>query len=223
MGEAKDVEDVCQTFEEMLSSTMPEDTFAGDPKGFLQKPDFKRAKQKVGASDGKKAGKSMFASSAWKTRFFVLDGMMLKYFAGEAMSKELGSIHMNTVKAVAASSIDDAPEHSIDLVSEERIYTLSAPDQASMLQWASVLRSIITGNRRASPSISGPSSVLADAVKDTREGDAGNTGEEASTRAQVVLHAQSGIISGWLWKRGNPRGKLKIGKVQIGSNAFKPV
>lgn len=91
-----------------------------NPKGYLQKPDFKRKAQHVGAG-GKKLNSSRvlrlhLPGSTYRSRWFVLDGMILRYFKSEAEEQELGAIHLASVNAVLPSSVADAPEHALDLV-----------------------------------------------------------------------------------------------------------
>lgn len=93
-----------------------------NPKGFLLKPDFKRKLQHVGAG-GKKlqAGTSIgirlhMPGSTYRLRWFVLDGMVLRYFKTQNEEQELGAIHLASVNAVLPSSIADAPEFALDLV-----------------------------------------------------------------------------------------------------------
>lgn len=92
-----------------------------NPKGYLLKPDFKRRAQHVGAG-GKKLNSSRvirmphFSANTYKKRWFVLDGMILRYFKSENEETELGEIHLASVNAVLPSSIADAPDHALDLV-----------------------------------------------------------------------------------------------------------
>ena len=94
------------------------------PKGFLLKPDFKRKAQHVGAG-GKKLNSSRLLrlhlpGNTYRVRWFVLDGMILRYFKTSTEETELGAIHLTSVNAVLPSSVADAPEHALDLVERER-------------------------------------------------------------------------------------------------------
>lgn len=91
-----------------------------NPKGYLLKPDFKRKAQHVGAG-GKKLNSSRvlrihLPGNTYRMRWFVLDGMILRYFKNNSEEQELGAIHLTSVNAVLPSSVADAPEHALDLV-----------------------------------------------------------------------------------------------------------
>jgi hypothetical protein len=91
-----------------------------NPKGYLLKPDFKRKAQHVGAG-GKKLNSSRvlrihLPGNTYRMRWFVLDGMILRYFKSNTEEQELGAIHLTSVNAVLPSSVADAPENALDLV-----------------------------------------------------------------------------------------------------------
>lgn len=91
-----------------------------NPKGYLLKPDFKRKAQHVGAG-GKKLNSSRvlrihLPGNTYRMRWFVLDGMILRYFKNNTEEQELGAIHLTSVNAVLPSSVADAPENALDLV-----------------------------------------------------------------------------------------------------------
>ncbi|KAF0687301.1 hypothetical protein As57867_020875, partial [Aphanomyces stellatus] len=122
-----------------------------NPCGFLLKPDFKRKMQKMGAG-GKKLIQNSLRSlrihmpgSTYRQRWFVLDGMMLRYFRSKSDEQELGSIHLTSVNAVLPSGIADAPEHALDLVCADRIYTVAATTREDMVRWATVLTLVLRG------------------------------------------------------------------------------
>ncbi|CAI5742668.1 unnamed protein product [Hyaloperonospora brassicae] len=109
-----------------------------NPKGFLLKPDFKRKAQHVGAG-GKKLNSSRLLrlhlpGNTYRVRWFVLDGMILRYFKTSTEETELGAIHLTSVNAVLPSSVADAPEHALDLVCADRIYTVAGNDREDMLR-----------------------------------------------------------------------------------------
>ncbi|OQR97167.1 hypothetical protein THRCLA_07073 [Thraustotheca clavata] len=121
-----------------------------NPCGFLLKPDFKRKMQHMGAG-GKKLQTSIrglrlhLPGSSYRSRWFVLDGMMLKYFRSKNDDQELGAIHLTSVNAVLPSSMADAPEHALDLVCADRIYTVAAATREDMVRWATVLTLVLRG------------------------------------------------------------------------------
>ncbi|ETW07460.1 hypothetical protein H310_01972 [Aphanomyces invadans] len=122
-----------------------------NPCGFLLKPDFKRKMQKMGAG-GKKLIQTSLRGLRWhlpgntyRSRWFVLDGMMLRYFRSKNDDQELGSIHLTSVNAVLPSSIADAPDHALDLVCADRIYTIAATTREDMVRWATVLTLVLRG------------------------------------------------------------------------------
>ncbi|KAF4032438.1 Pleckstrin homology domain-containing protein [Phytophthora infestans] len=113
-----------------------------NPKGFLLKPDFKRKAQHVGAG-GKKLNSSRLLrlhlpGNSYRVRWFVLDGMILRYFKTSTEEQELGAIHLTSVNAVLPSSVADAPEHALDLVCADRIYTVAGNDREDMVRWATL-------------------------------------------------------------------------------------
>uniref|UniRef100_M4BZL1 Uncharacterized protein n=1 Tax=Hyaloperonospora arabidopsidis (strain Emoy2) TaxID=559515 RepID=M4BZL1_HYAAE len=118
-----------------------------NPKGFLLKPDFKRKAQHVGAG-GKKLNSSRLLrlhlpGNTYRVRWFVLDGMILRYFKTSTEEQELGAIHLTSVNAVLPSSVADAPEHALDLVCADRIYTVAGNDREDMVRWATVLTLVL--------------------------------------------------------------------------------
>ncbi|GLE07470.1 hypothetical protein PINS_up017781 [Pythium insidiosum] len=120
-----------------------------NPKGYLLKPDFKRRLQHVGAG-GKKLNSSRvlrlhLPGNTYRKRWFVLDGMILRYFKTENEEQELGEIHLTSVNAVLPSSVADAPEHALDLVCADRIYTIAGNDREDMVRWATVLTLVLRG------------------------------------------------------------------------------
>ncbi|OQS01138.1 hypothetical protein ACHHYP_01735 [Achlya hypogyna] len=121
-----------------------------NPCGFLLKPDFKRKMQHMGAG-GKKLQTSIrglrlhLPGSSYRSRWFVLDGMMLRYFRSKNDEQELGAIHLTSVNAVLPSSMADAPDHALDLVCADRIYTVAAATREDMVRWATVLTLVLRG------------------------------------------------------------------------------
>lgn len=104
-----------------------------NPKGYLLKPDFKRKAQHVGAG-GKKLNSSRvlrihLPGNTYRMRWFVLDGMILRYFKNNSEEQELGAIHLTSVNAVLPSSVADAPENALDLVRPTHILRLGAMEQ----------------------------------------------------------------------------------------------
>jgi hypothetical protein len=99
-----------------------------NPKGFLLKPDFKRKLQLFGAG-GKRLQTSTrglrihLPGNAYRKRWFVLDGMILRYFKNDLEDQELGAIHLTSVNAVLPSSLGDAPDHALDLVGTQSNYS----------------------------------------------------------------------------------------------------
>ena len=125
-----------------------------EPKGFLLKPDFKRKEQHVGAG-GKKLINSvrsihfrMPGASTYRPRWFVLDGITLRYYKAETDEIEAGSIHLANVNAILPSRVSDAPEHALDLVCADRIYTIAANTREDLVRWATVLTLVLQGKFR---------------------------------------------------------------------------
>ncbi|CAM6031367.1 unnamed protein product [Sphagnum compactum] len=61
---------------------------------------------------------------------------LLKYYKDDKCFEESGHINMTDIIAVRESQIYDAPEYSLDLVSNEIYYTVGAESQISMIRWA---------------------------------------------------------------------------------------
>ncbi|CAI5705613.1 unnamed protein product [Peronospora effusa] len=135
-----------------------------NPKGFLLKPDFKRKAQHVGAG-GKKLNSSRLLrlhlpGNTYRVRWFVLDGMILRYFKTSTEEQELGAIHLTSVNAVLPSSVADAPEHALDLVCADRIYTIAGNDREDMVRWATVLTLVLRGEYKPKLMLRPESSII---------------------------------------------------------------
>ncbi|KAG2928427.1 hypothetical protein PC116_g5425 [Phytophthora cactorum] len=135
-----------------------------NPKGFLLKPDFKRKAQHVGAG-GKKLNSSRLLrlhlpGNSYRVRWFVLDGMILRYFKTSTEEQELGAIHLTSVNAVLPSSVADAPEHALDLVCADRIYTVAGNDREDMVRWATVLTLVLRGEYKPKLMLRPESSII---------------------------------------------------------------
>lgn len=135
-----------------------------NPKGFLLKPDFKRKAQHVGAG-GKKLNSSRvlrlhLPGNTYRVRWFVLDGMILRYFKTSTEEQELGAIHLTSVNAVLPSSVADAPEHALDLVCADRIYTVAGNDREDMVRWATVLTLVLRGEYKPKLMLRPESSII---------------------------------------------------------------
>ncbi|KAL7690238.1 putative scaffold protein salvador [Plasmopara halstedii] len=135
-----------------------------NPKGFLLKPDFKRKAQHVGAG-GKKLNSSRvlrlhLPGNSYRVRWFVLDGMILRYFKTSTEEQELGAIHLTSVNAVLPSSVADAPEHALDLVCADRIYTVAGNDREDMVRWATVLTLVLRGEYKPKLMLRPESSII---------------------------------------------------------------
>ncbi len=81
----------------------------------------------------------MLSSSTYNTRYFVLDvsNRILRYYKDDKPSTpESGTVNMNDIIDVQLSQVYDAPEFSLDLISNERHYTVVADSHASMVRWA---------------------------------------------------------------------------------------
>ena len=112
--------------------------------GYLRKPDFKRDAQAVGAVTSSTLAQ-LFAYSNYNYRWFSLDlsARILTYYKSKSATTSRGEIDMNTIMKVQRSTLFDAPEHSIDLVSATRRYTLTAESEAVIVRWAFVFHELI--------------------------------------------------------------------------------
>ena len=137
------------------------DAWFSSPSGNLMKPDFKRKEQLLqnlstttqddlpppptrGFGLMKQASSMVFRSSKYNTRYFVLEGgSQLVYYKDENASTASGSIDLTEIEKVTPSHVVDAPPDSLDLVGEERVFTLAAEGEEEMLRWALVLQMAI--------------------------------------------------------------------------------
>lgn len=87
---------------------------------------------------------TMPGKAAYKPRFFVLDQMVLRYYKNENEEQEAGNIHLESVNAVLPSRVPDAPEHALDLVCADRIYTIAGYNREDMVRWATVLTCVVS-------------------------------------------------------------------------------
>ena len=124
------------------------DPWFNKPKGWLRKPDFKRDAQ-LRSTLAKGSGRGLFDSfmpgNSYNRRFFVLDAekRMLWYFQDDQSSEVKGEVDLKDIIAVDASHVHDAPSHSLDLISADRHYTVTAESQQEMLRWAYAISLLI--------------------------------------------------------------------------------
>ncbi len=81
----------------------------------------------------------MLSSNIYHTRYFVLDtsNRILTYYKDDQPStKERGIVNMNQIIDVQLSQVYDAPQFSLDLISDEHHYTIVADSVYSMVRWA---------------------------------------------------------------------------------------
>ena len=116
------------------------DAWFNAPKGWLKKPDFKRAEQKRDAVERrqsivKESGgvqrrssislvKDALGLSGYKDRWFVLDSkkrLMTYYKDTKDGTPESGRIDISRIVDIQYSEIHDAPEFSLDLVSIDQV------------------------------------------------------------------------------------------------------
>ena len=64
------------------------------------------------------------------------DTKILVYFKDDSCSNELGRLDMTTVIDVAFSKVCDAPILALDLITEDRYYTVVADSHQAMIKWA---------------------------------------------------------------------------------------
>lgn len=117
------------------------DAFFNRPAGWLRKPDFKRDAQKrstLASGAGRGLFDSFMPGNTYNRRYFVLDTAkkMLWYYYDERAVDVKGEVDLKEIIAVDISHVHDAPSHSIDLISAQRHYTITADSQEEMLKWA---------------------------------------------------------------------------------------
>jgi hypothetical protein len=84
--------------------------------------------------------------SGYNKRWFVLDkkNRRLTYFKTEDIKiPEQGYIDLNAIIDVQISKVYDAPDYSLDLISDDRHYTIVAESHDMMLKWALALHAAI--------------------------------------------------------------------------------
>lgn len=116
------------------------DLWFNDPRGFMKKPSFKREEQ-MRKNIKKSTGSSFFSrmlSSAFQERYFVLniEEQNIHYYLDSTLKEEKGVINFDDIDDVDYSTVADAPEFSIDLISEAHHFTLACGDAANMYRWA---------------------------------------------------------------------------------------
>ena len=78
----------------------------------------------------------------------------LEYYKNNTESELLGEVDLDTIVDVVFSKVFDAPEFSIDLVSMERHYTLTAESHLQMLRWAYAIK-LVVGKNKTSQKMNG--------------------------------------------------------------------
>lgn len=95
----------------------------------------------------------MVANSIWSTvvrngdfkrRYFVLDGYDLRYYKDEKARDYVGRIDLGTVLEVRKSADADAPLQSLDLVTDARIFTVSAESIDEYEEWKVRLQGVVS-------------------------------------------------------------------------------
>jgi hypothetical protein len=87
-------------------------------------------------------------------RWFVLDmtkKRLVYYKNNQSGTPESGLVEMKYILDVQPSTVFDAPEFALDLVSNERHYTVVASDHNSMIRWAFAFNLLITKNGQKKP------------------------------------------------------------------------
>ena len=69
----------------------------------------------------------------------LLNSPVLCYYEGDTELSLLGQIDLNTVSEVRPSILRDAPPNALDLVGEEKVYTVAADSFDEMARWAFVI------------------------------------------------------------------------------------
>jgi hypothetical protein len=135
----------------MMSSSLSQDReWFRNPRGWLSKPDFKRSAQQRRATIDNSILKNFSVKSlftkGYTRRWFVLniETSILEYFEsdneGKSKHARLGMIDLSDVSGVdSPSNLHDAPPFSIDLLSQNQVYTLAADSAEIISNWTIVL------------------------------------------------------------------------------------
>lgn len=129
------------------------DAWFHDPKGIMFKPDFKRPEQARVNRDQNihvTTLKSVF-KSAYSKRLFHISGERLIYFKDKSSPVELGYIDLSQVKRIEDSILHDAPAYSIDLLTNDRCYTLGCQTSTDKLRWILALINVHELNKPERP------------------------------------------------------------------------
>ena len=114
----------------------------GQLQGWLSKPDFKQ--DDVNRTGRRKQIGQIFGSGQFQMRWWKLQGKMLMYFKDNSpQTAPKGSIDLSTVTHIRLSERAGHPPHALDLVTNDRTYTVAAMDEPEMLRWARVLNTAI--------------------------------------------------------------------------------
>ena len=128
------------------------DKWFTSPRGWLFKPSFTRSQQDrdpgageparksstVGALSGLKAMVKGSVGSTYNKRWFTLNmerRFMIYYKDDSVGAVESGYIDISRIIDVQISQMTDAPSFCIDLVSNDKYYTVAAENQATMIRW----------------------------------------------------------------------------------------
>ena len=76
------------------------------------------------------------ADAAWKTRWFVLEGAELRYYAGDSREKELGCALLSSATRVHQHPRNKA---AFNLYCAGRCYRLVCPSKFSAAEWMSMI------------------------------------------------------------------------------------
>eukprot|EP00002_Diphylleia_rotans_P035670 TRINITY_DN7807_c0_g1_i1.p1 TRINITY_DN7807_c0_g1~~TRINITY_DN7807_c0_g1_i1.p1 ORF type:complete len:345 (+),score=73.89 TRINITY_DN7807_c0_g1_i1:515-1549(+) len=80
----------------------------------------------------------------WKRRYFILGfDHHLRYYESPNDISEKGFINLNIASAAYASTATEAPSFAIDIVTPDRIYTLSCDSKELYSEWLTLLKNII--------------------------------------------------------------------------------
>lgn len=123
------------------------DKWFNNPRGWLYKPDYKReAQRRSSIVSGK--GQNVFQrlmSKAYQKRWFALDSSskLLRYYYDSSELNERGFIDITSITNVDVSHLQDAPPFSIDLISADVHYTITADNSKNMYRWALAIRRLL--------------------------------------------------------------------------------
>ena len=150
----------------------------------------------------------LLKGSSFKKRWFVLDGMLMRYFKSKDDADEAGVVHLSTIKSMnlkaksrfgdeSGNSVDDIIVTEMHLVGATRTYIIGTQVEEEILRWAGLIHLVIDKDfvpaSISKPNSSGSSRGLP--AKSTREREGSSTALASGQQAAGTV-PRRGSLSG---------------------------